>query len=52
MTMVVGVGLIIKSLVSLSEKMSSFYSENSCYVKELGVLHMHQKYTMAFSLKH
>ena len=43
------VGLIIKSLVNLCEIISSFLFFVLCYVKELRVLYLHQKYTMAFS---
>ena len=43
------VGLIIKSLVNLCEIISSFLFFVLCYVKELRVLYMHQKYMMAFS---
>ena len=43
------VSLIIKSPVSLLKYYLVSYSKNSCNVKELRVLYMHQKYTMAFS---
>ena len=42
------VSLIIKSLLIFSEIIIVLYSENSCYVKELRVLYVHEKYTMAF----
>ena len=42
------VSLIIRSLLIFFEIIIVFYSENSCYVKELRVLYMHEKYTMAF----